>query len=134
MALDARALEGRPQILLERFVAAHIVDHDLALDRIDLIARHVSALLARHEALQARPSRLGFRFVEILRDLPVPGIADEGELEIVPPNLFPHISAHAPGGHVLVIADAWMIVALGPHQELPPKRAPRLQRMLDAII
>src|SRR4029079_13358597 len=88
----------------------------------------------RNEALEARAALFGLGLVEIPGDLPVPWIAVEGEFEIAPPHLLADIIAHAPGRHVLVEADARVVIALRSHQELAPERAFRLQSVLDAII
>src|SRR4029079_16072246 len=88
----------------------------------------------RNEALEARAARFGLGLVEVPGDLPVPWIAVEGEFEIAPPDLLADISAHDMGRHVLVIADAWVIIALGPPEQAPPQWPLRLQRMLDAVV
>ena len=47
--------------------------------------------------------------VLVVGDDPVPRIAHEGELEIVPPHLLAHIGAHAPGGRPSRRAGSWRL-------------------------
>src|SRR4029077_19228527 len=118
----------------EAFVTADEVDGECAVDRVLRIVGDISAAGVFPEALAARPGALGLGLVEIPGDLPVPWIAVEGEFEIAPPHLLADIIAYAPRRHVLVEADARVVIALGAHQQLAPERALRLQSVLDAIV
>src|SRR6185437_16380556 len=115
-------------------LAAEEIDLELGPFHIDLVIVDIGAAAACHEALEALPARLGLGLVEVPGDLPVPRIAVEGEFEIAPPDVVAHIGAHEMRRHMLVIADARVMVALGPPEQLSPQRTLRLQRMLDAII
>ena len=114
-------------------VAADEIDGDGAADAVELIVLNARAA-SPHELLEARPHPFRLGLVVIPRDLPVPGIAVEGELEIGVPDLRPEIGGGGFRRHVLVEADASMPIALGPHQQPAEKRPPRLERMFDAII
>src|SRR4029079_16715403 len=102
--------------------------------RVLRIVGDIGAGAVGHEALEAPPCALGLWFVEVTGYLPVPWITVEGEFEIAAPHLLADIIAHAPRRHVLVEADARMVIAFGAQQELAPERALRLQPVLDAKV